>query len=272
MDVKVKSAARALQILDFFDEIEREASVNEIAHELKIPVSSTSVLLNQMFEMGYLNRGKGGRSYIPSVRVTTLGIWIDPTLGADGPVMRIMQELARATSELVILATARGDTVRYIHTIPATGRVRVHTGAGTSLPLALSCVGRMFMATMPERAVREVVFRHNQRAGASKPLVLAEVLQHLAEIRRRGYARSPEAVIKGVSGLAIALPPCAGPEPMVLAIGALSHTIEARYREWSKLMMEGIESAFADSAASARVPAPCASARAALGQLTRRIS
>jgi DNA-binding IclR family transcriptional regulator len=88
MTVKVKSAIRMLQILDYFDEIKREANATEIARVLQIPVSSTSVLLRQMYEMGYLNRSLGDRSYIPSVRVTTLGIRIDRSLGADGPIMR----------------------------------------------------------------------------------------------------------------------------------------------------------------------------------------
>jgi hypothetical protein len=44
-----------------------------------------------------------------------------------------MQELAHATSELIIHATQRGDTVRYIHTIPATGRVPRTQPTGTRL-------------------------------------------------------------------------------------------------------------------------------------------
>jgi len=244
MDAKVKSALRVLEILDYFDEIEREASVNEIAAKLGYPVSSTSLLLRQMFEMGYLNRGSAGRNYIPSIRVTTLGIWVDPSLGSDGPVMRLMRDLSKATSAPIILATRRGDTVRYIHIVPGVGRVRIHIGAGTSLPLALSCVGRVFMAHMLEKDVRQVVFRHNQRAGSEKQIRLLDVLEHISAIRRRGYAKSPEAVMKGISGLAVMLPESAGPEPLVLAIGGISDVINDHYIEWSRLMVEGAHRAF----------------------------
>jgi IclR family acetate operon transcriptional repressor len=244
MVVKVKSALRVLEILDYFDEIEREASVNEIAAKLHYPISSTSLLLRQMFEMGYLNRGATGRNYVPSIRVTTLGIWVDPSLGADGPVMRLMRELSKATSALIILATRRGDTVRYIHIIPAAGRVRVHIGAGTSLPLAISCVGRVFMAQLQEKEVRQIIFRHNQRADLEKQIRLTEVLDHLGGIRRRGYGKSLEAVMAGISGLAVMLPADAGPESMVIAIGGVSEVVNENYLAWSRLMVEGVHRTF----------------------------
>jgi hypothetical protein len=66
----VKSAGRVLRILEFFDEIQREARgagrgsrVAEIAESLSIPQSSTSILLNCLVDLGYMDYLPESRSF-----------------------------------------------------------------------------------------------------------------------------------------------------------------------------------------------------------------
>ena len=49
----VKSAARVLAILEYFDDLQRPSTVTEIAEELTYPQSSTSALLRSLVSMGY---------------------------------------------------------------------------------------------------------------------------------------------------------------------------------------------------------------------------
>lgn len=58
----VKSAGRVLQILEFFDDVKREANVVEICRALGYPQSSTSVLLRSLVQLGYLAYTPKGRS------------------------------------------------------------------------------------------------------------------------------------------------------------------------------------------------------------------
>src|SRR5690606_23559085 len=51
----VKSAARALRVLELFDELRRDARVAEISMRLGYPQSSTSVLLKCLEKAGYLD-------------------------------------------------------------------------------------------------------------------------------------------------------------------------------------------------------------------------
>src|SRR3954467_12300537 len=73
----VKSAGRVLQVLEFFDEVQREARVQEIAERLSFPQSSTSVLLKCLVQLGYLDYDANSRSFLPSPRVALLGTWLD---------------------------------------------------------------------------------------------------------------------------------------------------------------------------------------------------
>ena len=80
----VKSAVRVLEVLELFDRLQREASVGEIARELGYPVSSTSMLLGNLLERGYLRHGPDQRSYFPTPRVTLLALCSEPPGRSEG--------------------------------------------------------------------------------------------------------------------------------------------------------------------------------------------
>ena len=75
--MNVKSAIRVFEVLEFFDEVQRDASLSDIARRLGYPVSSTSMLLQSMVDAGYLVQGEK-RVYRPTPRVTLLGSWVSP--------------------------------------------------------------------------------------------------------------------------------------------------------------------------------------------------
>src|SRR5690606_41118792 len=70
----VKSAGRALQILEYFDAVQREASVSEISRALHCPQSSTSVLLRSLVHLGYLQNDRYRRTYYPRSEEHTSGL------------------------------------------------------------------------------------------------------------------------------------------------------------------------------------------------------
>ena len=80
----VKSAIRVLEILEYFDRRHSEATVTDIARELKYPQSSTSILLQNLTGLGYLQRGSTGKTYVPTTRVTLLGSWLAPMESPSG--------------------------------------------------------------------------------------------------------------------------------------------------------------------------------------------
>jgi DNA-binding IclR family transcriptional regulator len=72
----VKSAARVLEVFEFFAERKAGATVNDVCTSLGYPQSSTSVLLKCLHSLGYLDYEASTRHYAPSARVRALGEWI----------------------------------------------------------------------------------------------------------------------------------------------------------------------------------------------------
>lgn len=236
-DRSVKSAVRVLEILEFFDRRRREATVKEIAQELDYPQSSTSVLLQTLTSLGYLHRGSSGRTFQPTLRVSVLGSWMAPTEAPSGEVLTMMQALGEMTGETIILSALANDVVRYVHVVPATGSMRLHVGPGTVRPLATSGAGRLFMSTMSEEQVRQIVVRHNsaQKEDASR-LSMAAVRRDLAQIKSMRYSVSLDKITAGAGVVNILLPPGAMQSPHALAIGGLSRKIKDNCEWYVQIM------------------------------------
>src|SRR5689334_9384430 len=94
MPETVKSAVRAIEILEFFDRWRAPALVGTISAELGYPASSTSVLMRSLAKVGYLRYEPSARTYEPTERLPLLGSWISSPLLSDGPVLAAMKRLA----------------------------------------------------------------------------------------------------------------------------------------------------------------------------------
>ncbi|MGD9941595.1 MAG: IclR family transcriptional regulator [Burkholderiaceae bacterium] len=241
MNHSVKSAIRVLEILEYFDRHRHEATVTQIARELRYPQSSTSVLLQSLIETGYLQRGTLSKTFFPTLRVAVLGSWMAPGEPARSEVLALMQHLGRLSGQTVILAAQCNGVVRYVHVVPAAGPAHLHVGPGTFRPLVTSGTGRLFLSAMNEEQVRRTVARHNAAESDDRRRVgMAVVRQDLDEIRRSGRALSLSRITPGVGLVCVALPGAAGPAPHALAIAGPAATIEAGCDVYVRLMREGI--------------------------------
>ena len=118
-DGVVKSARRVLEILEYFDDMQRPATVMEVAGALDYPQSSTSALLRSLARLGYLNHDSRARTYVSTVRTALLGSWVNAEFVRGGPVIEMMQELNRRTGDNVVLAVRNGLQCQYVHVLQA---------------------------------------------------------------------------------------------------------------------------------------------------------
>jgi DNA-binding IclR family transcriptional regulator len=199
------------------------------------------VLLRSLVELGYLEQDAARRAYLPTPRVTLLGSWIEPLLSPGGEIVRLMDELGEQTGETIMLGVPSGEAVRYIHVVQATNPMRLHVGNGTIRPMAVSGMGRLFMSTMDEARVRQIVQRYNAELAAEEnKLNLAAVRRDLASIRADGYVPSFDRVTPGAGGISVLLPVAPHGVRMAVAIGGLSKTINDNRDHFLDLIRKSI--------------------------------
>lgn len=241
----VKSAGRVLEILEFFDDIQRQSTVMEIADSLGYPQSSTSALLRSLVKLGYLDYDPLARTYVTSSRVALLGSWVNSHFFAEGAIISAMKELNEMTGDTVILAVRNGLHVQYIHVLQATSPARLHLTLGTARPIAASGAGYALMATMTDHEITRLVMRINAEASGEQELIrVRELLDEVAQVRRKGYAFTCDKVTRGGGIIAAPLPRMNGQARMVIGIGGISEVMRAREDELASALLGQIEQRF----------------------------
>lgn len=239
----VKSAERVLRILEYFDEIQRDARVTEIAAHLQFPQSSTSALLKSLAQLGYLDYDRVRRTFLPTARVALLGTWLNEGPVHNGRLLRLMEEVSRESRDTIILAVRNGIYSQYIHVVQATTPIRYHVPQGSRRLLAWSGTGFALLMRAPDEEVRALVARTNAEAPSDRPRIdYRAALGHVHEARRAGYFFSRALVSPGAGALAMPLPD--GIErrnrPMVIAVSGVLEDIERREREIIALLRDTI--------------------------------
>jgi len=228
----VKSAARVLQILEYFDDVKRPSTVMEVAETLGYPQSSTSALLRSLVALGYLLYDPYTRLYVPSSRVALLGSWVNSHCLAEGKILRMLKELNERTGDTVVLAARNGLQVQYIHVIQATSHARLHLTLGTVRSLAHSGAGYAILSTLSNSEVSRLVMRINAERGEDEPATnIRELQDTLTEVRKAGYAFTTDLVTRGGGILARALPPTPDQPLLVVGIGGISEVMRERRDE-----------------------------------------
>lgn len=260
----IKSAHRVLEILEYFDQDRRHATVMDMSRTLKYPQSSTSELLRCLTQLGYLHYNRARRTYSPTARVALLGAWVKPSLFRGGPVLSAIDEVAKATNETVALSTSSNYALQHLHVIHGGSDDAVDAHGGDELPLLHSAQGRLLLSSYRNEHVRSAVHRLN----ADEPNIglhvrIAEVLSEFAVLRERGWVIEHDR--NGIGCVAMLLPRGRHTDRLAVSVLATPTVIEQRGQEILDMLLnsraafediEGEEDVRPDEVAVVPMPQP----------------
>ena len=227
----VKSAARVLEIFEFFAHRQGPATVSEVATALEFPVSSTSVLLKSLLDLGYLEHQPRSREYLPTIRFAVLGSWMLDRFFSDAePVPRLMDELQRSTEETIVLAMEHALYLDYIRILQSIAPVRFHLKPGVRRPIWRAAAGQVLMAQWPTERVEKVLQAANSDP-ANPRVPIQEFIGVLSRIRAQGYALTEGQITPDAAMIAVAIPVGGGHRPLALAVCGPRERIRRKEQE-----------------------------------------
>ncbi|KCZ88859.1 IclR family transcriptional regulator [Hyphomonas johnsonii MHS-2] len=194
-----------MQIFDFFDEVGREAKASEIGGRLNFPQSSTSVLLNSLVEMGFLDYEERTRTFLPSPRIALLGSRLGAGPMRDGRVIRIMEALADRTGETIILAIRNGPYALDVKVIQGKQPNAIIIPQGQRRLAVRSAAGLALLKDEPDALIAALCRRANAESNDDTRIDLNQVRADLEYTRTYGYFFSRELAVGGVGAIAVPL-------------------------------------------------------------------
>ena len=233
----VKSADRAMAILEVFRDIRRPATAREIADVLEMPRSSTNVLLRSLIAGGYLRYDENRAAYFPTLRVFQLGSWLMDGFFNHPRIDAAMRALSAATQETICLWVHVGTVATVVSVIESPQAIALAMKPGESAPIFGSAVGLAFLAAMPVEDVPVLHERWLKTLTAEQRDSSKDLISKVAQVRKRGTSVGYDFWLEDAGAVARAFVHPALGEAAVLAIGGPIFRIRRNERQ----LLEALE-------------------------------
>lgn len=203
----LKSSFRTMALFEFFADVQRPASIGEIADNLNMPQSSASALTKSLQDSGYLERDMDTRAFYPTLRIAFLGNWLIKLSGLPEGFADNLARLSETLGETVFLAMRNGIYSQYIYTHHGDGPVRAHVETGSVRPLVCSATGYAMLTGDTDGDIGKLVRRtiHEVDNPFWKDTAPAAV-EGVQTTRAKGYAVAYNPHGNGTGGIAVPLP------------------------------------------------------------------
>jgi len=246
----IKSARRLFEVLEYFDEIQQPISLKDIAAHFEYPASSASALLKSMVVMGYLDYDSYSRTYMPTMRIATLGNWVQGALFGEGGVLALMKHMSDLAHETISIGTQSDLFMQYIHVVPSTYAIRYHLKPGTLRPLARSGIGWLLLSARSDETIERLLRRINAEEPDRKlRIALPDLMLRVKEIRKQGYVFSQHTVTPGAGVIGMLLPERRHGRILAIGVGGPVDRLQEKKRRILSELRAGIPRFVGESAA-----------------------
>lgn len=222
---QVKSAVRALDVLEVLATSEEGLSLGEVTRLIEAPKSSTLMLLRTLVDRSYVERDHSDRYRISSVLGGHELGWIGGQkallVRKAMPVMRQLTERVRETS---LLATLTPDKqVRLLTKVVSPREIRYDAILTKLNPAHQIASGRVQLAYLPAREIRAYIAKWAKAKVSPTLRVDPQALRRdLAEVRSAGFALAIDQWEAGATGVSAPIFDAGGGVCAAITIGAVT--------------------------------------------------
>lgn len=200
----VKSAFRALEIIDLLTAREGPMAFAEIGEALGIPKSSLHALLTTMAESGWLRQDGRERSFTLGIRALEAGNAYTRSLGLAERAAPVAEALRDSLRETVQIAVLDGRHNVYIAKYDGGQSLALISEVGRRLPAHATGLGKMLLADLsPAELDAALGAGELERFTPSTITDRGQLAAHLAETRLRGYSIDLEERTEGLHCIAV---------------------------------------------------------------------
>jgi len=215
----IQAVDRALEIINLLADNPRGLGVSTIAERAGIHISTAHRLLATLMLHNLVRQERPGGKYRLGLRLIDLGTTVLSGLDLRDEATPFLEELQRATGEVVHLAILDDSQVVYIAKVESEKRFQIYSRIGRRSPAHCTGLGKAILAFSPESIVDKVIEGGLRKFTSTTICDPDSLKSHLQEIRSQGYCFDLEEHEKGVLCVAAPILNHAG-----LAVGAISVT------------------------------------------------
>lgn len=221
-NISASSMERGLTLLELLVGHSRGLPISEISQSLAIPIGATHRLLQTLVSTHYVKQDEISGVYMPTMKLGTLGLRLLADINVIDIAQPILDDLARATGELVRLAVVEFDEMSWIAKAQgSTSSIRCDFINGRHVPIQTTAMGKAWLAHLPEAEARRRLENKGlacELVGPNAGKTIDEVMMRVREARATGYALNEEESELGLNAVAVVLKAPTNPAGVIGAV------------------------------------------------------
>lgn len=190
--MSVKSAKRVLHVFELLAQHPEGLSIKEISSTLSIPQSSTSGLVETLYNEGYLT-AHSIKKYRLGPKLIPLGSMAKDCLDISAQGTPHLKALMEEVQETVFMAVLSDSELVYVAKINCNRSIRTTAEPGKSKPLYCTGLGKAFLTFLPEQIKEEIISSLVLKPITQKTITNKDTLrQKLNYYAKLGYSIDDE--------------------------------------------------------------------------------
>jgi IclR family KDG regulon transcriptional repressor len=203
MEDNIKSVERAFQILEEVSLAKGGIGITELSTKLNMYKSTIHRVLSTLTHIGYVEQDSLSGRYKLGYKLLGVSSRLLNNLDIRHESLSCLEELAKATNEVVHLVILDGGEVVYIEKVEGTETIRMHSQIGKRVPVHCTGVGKAILAYLSPSRVSEIVAEYGLQPHTMYTIrTEKDLLADLKLVRQRGYAFDLEENELGISCVA----------------------------------------------------------------------
>ena len=197
-----KTGDRLLNILEYVIIAERPLRLIEVAKGMGINSSTALRYLNTLVLAGYVEQNPESLRYQPTYKIQALANHINLKGELRNYARPVLEKLAEMFGESVCMSVEQNMRAVYIDTIRSIHSLSTFQEVGGTSPMHCTGNGKVLMLNYTEEQIDEYIELRGLKKYTDHTITDKETLMNeLAEIREKGFARDREEREYGVSCL-----------------------------------------------------------------------
>lgn len=234
----VKSAERALSILELLTRERRPLSFVEIGAALGYPRSSLHGLLRTLSDRGWISFDAHARTYFLGLRAWEAGSAYQDAVTLADRALPYMHAVRDALDETVQLSVLDGRDNVYIAKVDGAQRLVLESDVGGRLRAHATGLGKVLLADLPaDELERRIGGVELERYTPHTVTDRSELARELERIRREGYAEDHEEYTLGVRCVAVPVRDHSGDVVAAMSVSVPTVRLDAERQQRTRVVL-----------------------------------
>ena len=232
----VKSAARALELLEYVVNAPKAPTFRVLQDTLDIPKSSLSYLLQELAGREYLQYDPERRVYSPGLKLIQLSASCINNTDMSQEIWQGIKSLSEEFGETTHAGILDGRHIIYISKCEGKKDVSIVPTIGYRIPAHATAIGKVLLADLsPEelgvRLQNAVLEKYTEQTITN----YAQLREELCQVRQNGYAFDNQEIIVG--GICLAAPVYDKHRKVIAAVSLTMPTLQAEEPLFQKALV-----------------------------------